>query len=132
MTRKRRWTTILACCCSASVLGCSNQLAPDHQWDLISIDGQPLPWSSPTGNGGILSGSVKIDNDSIAERSELTNTGGWTVSGPYTVTVEMLIIDYRAFQPGGLGPGEGADTLLLSDGGLVLRVGGITRRYARR
>ncbi len=103
-------------------------LKAGQEYDLKTVDGQPLPWSSSAG-GFIDRGSVKIDDDTLAERSEFTNTGDWTVTGRYQLKREMLIIDYGMIRLSG--PAERVDTFLVSGDELVLRVGGMTRRYAR-
>ena len=103
-------------------------LKAGQEYDLKTVDGQPLPWSSSAG-GFIASGSIKIDDDTVAERSEFTNTGSWTVTGRYELKPEMLIIDYGRIVLGG--PAERVDTFFVSGDELVLLVGGMTRRYAR-
>ena len=103
-------------------------LKAGQQYDLKTVDGQPLPWSSAAG-GFIASGSVKLDDDTLAERSEFTNTGSWTVTGRYQLKRGMLIIDYGMIRLAG--PAERVDTFVVSGDELVLSAGGLTRRYAR-
>jgi hypothetical protein len=121
-----RRATVLA---ALIALACTDFLQPGRTYDLVSVDGQPLPWSSPSGSGGfIASGSVKIDDDTLAERSENTNTGGWTRTGKYQVKAEMLIIDYGQIYLAG--PSQRVDTFVVSGGKLELRADSLTRRYA--
>jgi len=111
-----------------------------QQYELRSINGQPVPWPSPSGNGGYIgAGWVKIDDDSLAERHEQTDRSGWTLSGRYQFKLGMFIIDYGpGWQPGMFGPMQRVDTFRVSGDELVLREGAFTapndsmvRRYAR-
>jgi hypothetical protein len=126
-----------------ALLSCTDALGPlrDGQpYNLRTINGQSLPWTSPVGSGGYIAGGwVKIDNGSLAERHEETNTSSWTSTGTYKLTIGMLIIDYgTGWQLGGLGPLQRADTFRVSGNELVLREGAfiapndsMVRRYAR-
>ncbi len=113
---------------SATAVGfCGDPLGPllrGTRYDLRSINGRSLPWS--TGPGfQILEGWIKVDNDSIAERYEKTASvviADWTKPGRYTLRDRVLIIDYR---PGWCtcapGPSYPVDTFYVSGNGLVRR-----------
>src|SRR6266566_4641340 len=100
-----------------------------QQYELRSINGQPVPWPSPSGNGGYIgAGWVKIDDDSLAERHEQTDRSEWTLSGRYQFKLGMFIIDYGpGWQPGMFGPMQRVDTFRVSGDELVLREGAIHR-----
>jgi hypothetical protein len=120
---------------------CGNPFGPlfdGKPYALARINGDPVPWTSPLG-GTIIEGSIKLDNDSIAERHEGFGGASWTYGGKFTLKMGRLIIDYGpGWQLGSLGPMHRVDTLYLSGNGLVLRETGfippldsVVRYYAR-
>jgi hypothetical protein len=131
--------TLLAVAAIA-IVSCSDPLGPlidGKPYALVRINGQPVPWTSPLG-GSITDGSIKLDNDSLAERQEGFTNGGWTFSGKYTLRFDRLIVDYRPGWQPGWGPLHPVDTFLVSGNGLVLRetgflapVDSMVRYYAR-
>jgi hypothetical protein len=138
---------IFAAVLLVAALSCSSPLGPlvdGKPYALTTINGEPLPWTSPLGSQPIAVGWIKLLSTHVAERHEEIGTvdGGtyatWTYTGHYTLRFGVLIVDYRPIGPGGGGPLHPVDTFYVSGNGLVMRETGyiapldsIVRYYAR-
>lgn len=105
---------------------------------LANVNGQPLPWASPTDTMAhplkITEGWVRILNGGFAERHERLERwdfasptdstllqSEWTQGGPYQWSPGRIVITYPLWSPGALGPPQPVETLYVSDRGLTLR-----------